>query len=85
MKSYLKFHLTLNLSGDILSQLFLLINFKKVQQTYQKSTPKDVDETELISEVESFKFQAESLMDNLKNANPIDLSQMLFERCLPKH
>src|ERR1700733_2015949 len=37
----------------------------------------DLDVTEFVSEVESFKFQGESFMTNFKHATPIEILQLI--------
>jgi hypothetical protein len=69
------------LRGDSLSCVSI-DQLKKSAMNLAKMYPKDVDENELISEVESFKFQAESLMENLKSANPLDLLQLIHKYSL---
>ena len=47
-----------------------------------KKYNKDLDMLELMSEIESFKFQADSLMDSLKKATPMDLLQLIYTNSL---
>ena len=69
------------LSGE--SFLSLTVERLKIcSATLTKIYNNDLDATEFMSEVESFKFQGESLMTNFKNATPIEILQLIHTYAL---
>ena len=50
--------------------------------TLTKIYNNDLDATEFMSEVESFKFQGELLTNNFKNVTPIEITQLIHTYAL---
>ena len=69
------------LSGESLAN-FSVEQFKESAKNLALKYDSDLDAVEFVSEVESFKYQANSMMINLKKATPMDILKFIHSYSL---